>query len=541
MEIIKHIFTNNKSFQPSKEYSIKKILHFIAAILFAVQFGGCPHHIEEQISKTMPEDPKNYKPMYMTSTVEYDNILNRLKDDYQKYYEQKAIFDKEGKKISDSTKPREPLVFDVRNVTDNKYPDEIELRSYVYDNNGKFVMGLAPPYLKDKDYKNYWSNLIDSCGGAANNIADYTVTEVREDKREPYSIAFVLDHSGSMGDTRIVKLRESVKRILGLIKKGDYISVSQFSGSIFTEVPLTNDSSVYKNKFEVQNFENSTPIKITINNNKNKTSPKPNLSGGTALYDAAYEGINEIAKAPKQCKRVLILFTDGGDNASQKKIEAVQQLAKKENVLVYTIAYGNVEEEILKAMAEYNGGKMYRIYSNREFPFVFADIYRRLNNYYKISYKPIPCNGLHYAIPTLLFSNFSNLKLQDTGVYDRTVFTPFDTIGSLIFANIEFEYNKATIKPESQKYITEVGNALKKYPKIVIEVRGHTDDVGSEEFNLKLSQDRAKAVMNELIDFGISTSRLTYKGFGKSSPIANNETEENRKKNRRTEFVILAK
>ena len=57
-----------------------------------------------------------------------------------------------------------------------------------------------------------------------------------------------------MGDTRIQNLRESVKRILGLIKKGDYISVNQFSGETYTEVSLTDDSSKYKNEFEIDNY-----------------------------------------------------------------------------------------------------------------------------------------------------------------------------------------------------------------------------------------------------------------------------------------------
>jgi hypothetical protein len=113
-------------------------------------------------------------------------------------------------------------------------------------------MGLAPPYFNGlEDYKNYWISLTDSCNGNSYNIKDFQVEEVREDKREPYSISFVLDHSGSMGDTRIQNLRESVKRILGLIKKGDYISVNQFSGETYTEVSLTDDSSKYKNEFEI--------------------------------------------------------------------------------------------------------------------------------------------------------------------------------------------------------------------------------------------------------------------------------------------------
>ena len=265
------------------------------------------------------------------------------------------------------------------------------------------------------------------------------------------------------------------------------------------------------------------------------------LKGGTALYDAAIEGMNEISKAPKNCKRVLILFTDGEDNASKSRLDEVQSLAKKEDVLIYSIAYGMVDEEILKNLAEYNGGKMYRIYSNKEFAFVFADIYRRLNNYYKITYKPEPCNGLHYAIPKLSFPDFDNIVLTDTAIYDKTIFTPFDTIGSIFFANIEFEFNKSKVNDNSIIYINEIVNSMKKYPKLSLEIRGHTDDIGGDEYNLKLSTERANEVMDLLINQGISPTKLIAKGFGKTKPLNPNDNDENRKKNRRTEFVILSK
>jgi outer membrane protein OmpA-like peptidoglycan-associated protein len=82
---------------------------------------------------------------------------------------------------------------------------------------------------------------------------------------------------------------------------------------------------------------------------------------------------------------------------------------------------------------------------------------------------------------------------------------------------------------------------LKKNPSLKIEISGHTDDVGNEQSNLKLSQSRAEAVKNYLTEKGITADRLTAKGYGKSKPIALNSTEEGRKQNRRTEFTVLSK
>ena len=72
-----------------------------------------------------------------------------------------------------------------------------------------------------------------------------------------------------------------------------------------------------------------------------------------------------------------------------------------------------------------------------------------------------------------------------------------------------------------------------------IEIDGHTDNVGSDSYNLQLSQNRAKSVYDYLISSGIPDNRLSFKGFGKTLPIASNENEQGRSANRRTEFKVI--
>ena len=79
---------------------------------------------------------------------------------------------------------------------------------------------------------------------------------------------------------------------------------------------------------------------------------------------------------------------------------------------------------------------------------------------------------------------------------------------------------------------------LKTNSVISIQINGHTDNIGTEEYNLKLSVQRAKAVYDYLINNGIAHGRLTYKGYGFSRPAEDNQTEKGRSKNRRTEIVI---
>jgi len=105
--------------------------------------------------------------------------------------------------------------------------------------------------------------------------------------------------------------------------------------------------------------------------------------------------------------------------------------------------------------------------------------------------------------------------------------------------NINFEIDSSEILPKYDLDIAKVADFMKKNPTTSAVIEGHTDNVGSREHNLKLSQNRAESVVNYLTDkFGIDRSRLSAKGYGMSQPIADNATEVGRQKNRRIEAVI---
>ncbi len=103
---------------------------------------------------------------------------------------------------------------------------------------------------------------------------------------------------------------------------------------------------------------------------------------------------------------------------------------------------------------------------------------------------------------------------------------------------IFFDYNKATIKPESFPLLNEVAKVLKSRPTMTIRIEGHTDDRGGASYNMKLSRERARSVRNYLIKAGIDPSRMTAEGYGLTRPLVPNTSDENRDKNRRVEFVI---
>ena len=102
-----------------------------------------------------------------------------------------------------------------------------------------------------------------------------------------------------------------------------------------------------------------------------------------------------------------------------------------------------------------------------------------------------------------------------------------------------FAFDKFTLNDQSRALLDKVTEWLKDNPDLNVEIAGHTDDRGSDAYNQKLSENRAKAVYDYLTSHGISKSRLSYKGYGESQPIATNETDEGRQKNRRVELHIL--
>ena len=109
---------------------------------------------------------------------------------------------------------------------------------------------------------------------------------------------------------------------------------------------------------------------------------------------------------------------------------------------------------------------------------------------------------------------------------------------NIVLNNIFFDFDKASLRPDSKPELERVVTVLKDNPSMKIEISGHTDNKGSATYNLKLSESRSKSVVDYLVSRGIERNRLTFKGYGFLKPIASNDTEEGRQQNRRTEFKV---
>jgi outer membrane protein OmpA-like peptidoglycan-associated protein/tetratricopeptide (TPR) repeat protein len=157
-------------------------------------------------------------------------------------------------------------------------------------------------------------------------------------------------------------------------------------------------------------------------------------------------------------------------------------------------------------------------------------------------------SGSNYGITVIaedyLFHS-ENVDIPDYATYSEVFkeidLSKIDIGASIVLKNIFFDSRVAVIKKESVPELARLVALMKENPTLKIEISGHTDNIGSLEYNQKLSDDRAKSVVNYLVGEGIDTSRLISVGYGFAKPIASNSTSQGRQLNRRTEFKIVSK
>jgi OmpA-OmpF porin, OOP family len=118
---------------------------------------------------------------------------------------------------------------------------------------------------------------------------------------------------------------------------------------------------------------------------------------------------------------------------------------------------------------------------------------------------------------------------------------PVDKTSWFSFDRLEFETGSATLKPSSQEQLSNIAAILKAYPSAAVKIGGYTDNTGDQAANLRLSQSRADNTMNAIGALGVPSSRLAAEGYGDQHPVASNDTEEGRQRNRRVDILVTGK
>ncbi len=158
----------------------------------------------------------------------------------------------------------------------------------------------------------------------------------------------------------------------------------------------------------------------------------------------------------------------------------------------------------------------------------------RILNIPNLDYNPTGISLAYHNPGGSTVGYIKNIRIAQGAVplYDK-----FLTDGKFVTTGIKFDVNKATIKPESMGTINYVVKMMTDHPELKFSVEGHTDSDGNDDSNQKLSEARAKVVMEKMTELGIQADRLTSKGHGESKPMTGNETPEGKAQNRRVEFV----
>lgn len=190
-----------------------------------------------------------------------------------------------------------------------------------------------------------------------------------------------------------------------------------------------------------------------------------------------------------------------------------------------------VKNASIKVVDNTSGASIGNYFSDKQGKFSF--VLERGKNY-----------NLSFEAEGYLFQS-ENVNMPKEQVYSsvekNVVLQPIVIGSKTILNNIFFDFNKAKIRKESYVELDKIYALLKNKSLISVEISGHTDNKGDDKLNKKLSNDRAKAVMDYLVKKGLSKSRLTAKGYGKDQPVATNDTDEGRQLNRRVEMKIVEK
>ena len=387
-------------------------------------------------------------------------------------------------------------------------PNYLKLYIHFVDQDGNYVSGATAAAMKQ-----YWCDVQESFDSTTYVIDDFTVREETAADSVPLALALVMDHSGSIGESRAFAIQGFVDEFLQHKQREDQMALIKFDHHVEVESPfLANQNQLRSRLKKVGLF---------------------GFGGWTAMLD----GVDQAVDLLKQVKgfdnrKNVLVFTDGYENASTHDLDAVLDHAIVNGVHVHTVGFGyNIDEPFLQYIAWRTGGMYQHIYQTNQFDDMFADSYFREKNFYVVQYKPKNYGKLTITVK-LCFP-----EGDQTLVANVDYPPPRQNVPALI--NILFPFDSCVLDAKYDSEIDKVYRVMTDfYPTCTVELHGHTDWVGTDEYNINLSQCRAEAVKEALVRKGIDAARITVVGFGESQPVAPNDTEEGRKKNRRTEFVI---
>ncbi len=207
--------------------------------------------------------------------------------------------------------------------------------------------------------------MVKGSNGKVRQIDDFVVTENRGTDTLPNAVAVVMDYSGSMGWARVDALQDGTEKFIKAKKERDDIALIKYDDHVSLESKLIGNQQKLLRRLYLNDYSK--------------------FGGGTALLDAINGGIFAVKNAENVGKKIVIVMTDGFENASMATRNEVLANAISGGVNIYTVGFGGlVDDSYLKSLSYTTYGGHYHIYQTPDFDWVFTDIYQKATNYYTV-------------------------------------------------------------------------------------------------------------------------------------------------------------
>jgi flagellar motor protein MotB len=318
-------------------------------------------------------------------------------------------------------------------------------------------------------------------------------------KKRKRHVSFLLDHSGSMGDDRANELQKAVIEAISnnsfRDKKNDFIySIHKFDGNIKHLITSGKILDIEQALLPVTGLKG--------------------YGGSTAILDAIVQGLEIIKEDKISESKIIFLLTDGLNNTSRTKLTRPDIIgdAINNNVSIVPIGFGNgIDYDYLNAISHWSGGQFLRIYNKNEFQELYNNLLLDFEYSYEIEFSPC------------MFAPEIEIELKlkgfDTSLVGTTFFSTPALEGYSIDLNILFKKGSDDINTSYFDELNQLFNLLDYRKDINISIEGHTDKVGSEKQNIRLSKKRAQKVKKYLTAKGIKETRINTEGYGWSYPV----------------------
>lgn len=233
--------------------------------------------------------------------------------------------------------------------------------------------------------------------------------------------------------------------------------------------------------------------------------------------------------------QTALIFVGDGEYTDNDPAAAAARLKERygENLCIYSVLVGSEDPASVKTMEALSNAGQCGFYKSAKYLESPEDLSNWIADVFLVEVKDDVKKRAPLAVGD---SDEDGIPDNMDQCPNTPVSAPVNSKGCWIIENVEFDFNKHNIKPEFYTTLEEVAGVMMENPSVTIRIDGHTDNIGGEEYNMKLGERRAEAARQFLMNQGVSAQRLSTDSLGYSRPVATNSTDWGRARNRRAEF-----